>query len=155
FRFRERQDPILTLGYHHEWSPGVHTLFLAARLVDRFSFTNSAQPTLVALNPTGNGLTSVDGINMHEQYRGNLEIYSVEAQQIFQQPAHQAIAGARFQYGHIDTRNLQNLPSDLAPYFPDPPEPAALQDISSLFKRISLYGYHFWQVAEPLQLVGG
>ena len=26
FRFEERQEPILSLGCHHEWRPGVHTL---------------------------------------------------------------------------------------------------------------------------------
>ena len=154
-RFEEKQEPILTLGYHHEWSPGVHTLFLAARLDDRFSFTNSAQPTLVARNPGGDALTAVDGLTMHQDFQGKLEIYSAELQQIWQQPTHNTIAGARFQYGHFDAKNLQTLPSTLAFFFPDPPEPAALQDVSSLFRRVSFYGYHFWQVAEPLQLLGG
>ena len=31
-RTKETQVPNLYAGYHHEWSPGVHTLFLAARL---------------------------------------------------------------------------------------------------------------------------
>ena len=33
--------------------------------------------------------------------------------------------------------------------------PAAQQDFTSLFKRISFYGYHQWQIFEPLQLIGG
>ncbi len=33
-RVSEDQNPIVGLGYHHEWSPGVHTLFFAARLED-------------------------------------------------------------------------------------------------------------------------
>jgi len=154
FRFKEKQEPILTLGYHHEWNPGVHTLFLAARLDDRFSFTNSAQPTLLARRP-GDALTAVDGLTMHEQFEGKLEIYSAELQQIWQQPGHTTIVGTRFQYGHLDTKNLQNFPSRAASFFPDPPEPAALQDISSLFRRISVYGYHFWQLTDALHLIGG
>ena len=84
-----------------------------------------------------------------------MEIYSTELQQIWQQPKHNSIAGARFQYGHFDTKNLQNLPSNLAAFFPDPPDPAAQQDVRSLFRRLSFYGYHFWQIGEPLQLIGG
>ena len=51
FRLREKRDPIVALGYHHEWSPGVHTLFLATRLEDTLSFTNPAQPTLLTIRP--------------------------------------------------------------------------------------------------------
>src|SRR5262249_14203653 len=38
YRFDERQEPILGIGYHHEWAPGVHTLVFGARLADNFSF---------------------------------------------------------------------------------------------------------------------
>jgi Flp pilus assembly protein TadD len=150
-RFEERQDPNVILGYHHEWSPGVHTLFLATRLHDQFSFTNPAQPTLFARQP----LTEVDGLTMHENFEGTLEIYSAEIQQIWQGPAQTAIAGSRFQYGDVDTRNLQNFPSRAGVAFPDPPEPAANQNIDSLFRRFSIYGYYFWRVVAPLQLIGG
>jgi outer membrane receptor protein involved in Fe transport len=63
--------------------------------------------------------------------------------------------GARLQYGHFDTATLQNNAFPYGTYFPDPPTPAAQQDNASLFKRISFYGYHQWQVFEPLQLIGG
>ena len=155
FRFEEKQEPLVTLGYHHEWAPGVHTLFLAAHLNDRFSFTNSEQPTLVARNPTGDAITAVDGLTMHENYQSKLDIYSAELQQIWERPAHTTIVGMRFQYGHIDTDNLQNTPSSLAAFFPDPPEPAASQDLSSLYRRFSIYGYHYWQIVDSLQLIGG
>jgi len=46
-------------------------------------------------------------------------------------------------------------PSSQFGYFPVPPQPAALQDFDSPFERLSLYGYHQWQVATPLQLIGG
>ncbi len=46
YRFSEHQDPIVSLGYHHEWGPGIHTLFFAARLDDTYSFTNFTQPAL-------------------------------------------------------------------------------------------------------------
>jgi tetratricopeptide (TPR) repeat protein len=50
-RYKETQNPIVNLGYNHEWSPGIHTLFFATRLNDTFSLTNPAEPTLVAFMP--------------------------------------------------------------------------------------------------------
>jgi outer membrane receptor protein involved in Fe transport len=150
FRFRETQDPTLLLGYHREWSPGVHTLLLATRLTDKFSFTNTAQPTLLGLAPVG-PLAAAFGISMHEDFTAKPEIYTAELQQIWEQDTHNTIAGARFQYGHFETMNLQNVPDSFDVFH----DPAALQDFSPLFKRLSLYGYHYWQVATPLQLIAG
>jgi len=84
-----------------------------------------------------------------------LEIYSGELQQIWEGPSHNTIIGTRVQYGHFHTTVLQDNPYPFAAVFPDPPTPAAQQDITSLFKRISFYGYHQWQIFESLQLIGG
>jgi tetratricopeptide (TPR) repeat protein len=153
-RYKETQNPNIGLGYNHEWSPGVHTLFFASRLNDTASFTNPAAPTLVAFVP-GSTLFSVQGITMQENFMNRLTIYSGELQQIWEQAEHTTVVGARIQYGHLDTANLQEMPSTLVGIFPFPPTPAADQDITSLFKRISFYGYHQWQIFEPLQLIGG
>ena len=163
FRIQEKQDPIVGIGYHHEWSPGVHTIMFATRLTDTFSLTNPAQPTLVAFrpdvdpvnNPGVTELTSVQGITMHERFHNNLEIYSAELQQIWQERNHDTIVGVRLQYGHLRTSNLQALPSTLNSVFPDPPAPASQQDDKSLFRRVSVYGYHQWQILDSLQLSGG
>src|ERR1044071_5627977 len=162
FRTKEKQEPIAGLGYHHEWSPGVHTLIFATRLDDTASFTNQAEPTFVAFKPdidpiTMPGvthLTGVQGITMHEHFVGKLEIYSGELQQIWQQPGHNTVIGSRFQYGHFETANLQNL-STLAFVFPDPPTPAAQQHFRKLFRRISVYGYHQWEITARFELIGG
>jgi Tfp pilus assembly protein PilF len=154
FRLDERQEPILGIGYHHEWAPGVHTLVFGARIVDNISFTNQTQPTLVAFRPAPAMLTSVQGITMNELFENRLEIYSGEVQQIFQQPDHNTIFGARAQYGHFQTANLQDTPSNLGGLF-DPAAPAAQQEISTLFKRFALYGYHQWEVTDWLELIGG
>lgn len=162
-RFDEKQEPIIGFGYHHEWNPGVHTLFFTTLINDSFSFTNQTQPTLVAFRPDVDPvsmpgvteLTGVQGITMHEQLGSELAIYSGELQQIWQRPSHNTILGTRFQYGKFETDNLQNLPSAAGSLFPDPPQPAAQQDITSFFRRISFYGYHQWQIADPLELIGG
>jgi Flp pilus assembly protein TadD len=155
-RFDERQEPMLGIGYHHEWAPGVHTLVFGARLVDNTSFTNATQPTLLTVRPdvVTPGvpvLTAVDAITVHESFANKLEIYSGEVQQIFQQPGHNTIIGARGQYGHFKTSNLQDTPSVALPF----DEPAAQQSSTSLFRRFSLYGYHQWEILDSLELIGG
>ena len=89
---------------------------------------------------------------MNEHFTGKLEIYSGELQQIWEGPVHTTIIGARFQYGHFDTSVLQVNPVPVISAFQDPPPE---QDFNSLFKRVSFYGYHQWQIFEPLQLIGG
>src|SRR5205814_4852815 len=47
FRFREKEEPILTLGYHREWNPGLHTLLLVNRLSDTLSAMGPTEPTVL------------------------------------------------------------------------------------------------------------
>ena len=163
YRFKETQEPTVVLGYHHEWSPGIHTLLLLARINDTFSFTNSTQPTLVAFRPELNPismpgvttLTAVDGIAMRQSLENQVTIYSGELQQIWRTPEHNTIVGGRLQYGDFETANLQNLPSSFYSLFPSPPAPAATQDFNSHFNRVGFYGYHEWHILDPLQLFGG
>jgi tetratricopeptide (TPR) repeat protein len=157
YRFNERQDPNASLGYHHEWSPGVHTLLFAARLDDTASFTNSTQPSLFELfldNTNGvPAVQSAQNITSREHYTDRLDIYSGELQQIWEGPVHNTIVGARIQYGHFDASVLQVNPNPVEAVFTN--STAAQQDITSLFTRFSFYGYHQWQIFEPLQLIGG
>jgi outer membrane receptor protein involved in Fe transport len=157
-RVNEDQTPNIGVGYHHEWSPGVHTLFYATRLDDSLTVTNPTGPTLAAFfTPTGK-MTFVQGLNMQEHFTSDLTIYSGELQQIWQTPEHNTIVGMRIQYGDSDASNAQNTPSALNSIFPGTPgnpTNAAQQNLSSLFKRFSVYGYHQWQVFDPLQLIGG
>jgi outer membrane receptor protein involved in Fe transport len=92
---------------------------------------------------------------MHENFMNRLTIYSGELQQIWEQSAHTTVIGGRIQYGHFDTANLQKTPSTLVFIFPNPPVPVAKQDVTSSFKRVSFYGYHQWQLFQPLRLIGG
>ena len=114
-----------------------------AALTTRLTGSLKFQPTIFVRQP----VTAVNGLTMHEDYKGRLWLcHGTKAAQRTPPP------GARFQYGHFETENLQHLPSGAGAAFADP---AALQDISSLFRRLSIYGYHFWQLAEPLQFIGG
>ena len=159
FHTKETQEPIAAIGWHHEWAPGIHTLFLAARLDDTFSLTNFTEPSIFILQPIIGGVpttTAVKPITMDEFFTNRTEIYSAELQQIWETPSHNTIIGARLQYGHFDTGVLQNNPSfNVASFFPPLPDPSLQQAITSLFRRISFYGYHQWQIFDPLQLIGG
>jgi Tfp pilus assembly protein PilF len=153
-RYQEKQNPNFSLGYNHEWAPGVHTLFYGARLNDTASFTNGMAPTILTTYSPVLGLISVVGTPMNETFMNRLNIYSGELQQIFEQPAHTTIIGGRIQYGDFETSNLQ-LPPPILLGSVFPSSPAAEQDIGSVFNRFSIYGYHQWQILDPLQLIAG
>ena len=154
FRTEETQEPMLSVGYHHEWKPGVHMLLLAGRLDDTYSLDDLYRPTLAVFR-TGEQIDGVQGIAMNEEYRGELEIYSLEGQQIWQQSAHNTIIGSRVQWGDIHTHSVQSNPSDLQAYFPDFPAPASSLSLTTDFERLSVYAYHHWEILDPFRLIGG
>lgn len=149
-QYEEKQNPNVSLGYNHEWAPGVHTLFYAARLNDTASFTNGMAPTFLAFYAPG--LSLLNGLTMNQDFLNRLNIYSGELQQIVEKPEHTTIVGSRLQYGDYETSNLQNSPSA---FFGEFNTPAAQQDFDSVFKRFNFYGYHQWQIFDPLQIIGG
>jgi outer membrane receptor protein involved in Fe transport len=91
-----------------------------------------------------------------ETYQSTLNIFSAEVQQIWETPNHTTVVGLRFQGGDINTSNLQ-LVSDpnVSDLFPPPGFPAADQDFTTDYRRFSVYGYHDWQIFDPLLLTVG
>ncbi|HEV2695868.1 MAG TPA: TonB-dependent receptor, partial [Verrucomicrobiae bacterium] len=153
----EKQAPDLVLGYHHEWSPGVQTLFLASRTEADTSLTGTV-PFIMATrsaNLTTDPLelnSVVGGLSLNDAYDNQLTLYTAELQQIFEQGNHTTILGGRFQYGSFDTTNFESHASA----FPDEfLNNMYRQKLDSTLKRFSFYGYHTWQIAEPLELIGG
>jgi tetratricopeptide (TPR) repeat protein len=151
YRFQENQEPLLLAGYHHQWSPGQHTLLLGGRLQDELSAQDPSQPVLlVSKDPnqtvTGTVLTSVE-----QRYRSELEIYSAEIQHIAEFHPWTFIAGARYQFGTFDTENRQQNLADLTASLPEPLD----QKIDSEMHRFAAYGYGEWQAADSLSLFAG
>ena len=66
-RTRERQEPILLGGYHREWSPGVHTLFLAGGLQDTYEVTNPDDVALLAGDHALDGRHHPRGTDRHAE----------------------------------------------------------------------------------------
>jgi hypothetical protein len=149
-RISELQEPLLLAGWHHQWEPGSHTLFLAGRLTDTLDVVNPAQRVLV-FETGGGSLLDVFPLSIEQVYRSELEIYTTEIQQIFQRGDHTMVAGTRYQSGEFETRNThgsaQGFPSGI---FPSDPMQATAD-----FERGSAYLYEHWQVMPSLQVVGG
>jgi Tfp pilus assembly protein PilF len=150
-RITEKQDPILNIGYHHEWSPQNHTLLLGSRLEDTIAIGDLAAPAILIFRP-GGAFTQIQGLTFQQKYLGSLEVYSAEAQQIMQNQGHTTIVGGRFQYGHFATETAQDFPSLDQGAFD---QPAAVGSFNSLFQRTSFYGYHYWEIFDAFELMGG
>ena len=152
-RVRETQEPILLAGYHRQWAPGIHTLFLGGRLHDdfRLSDTNAGIGTL-ALNPAGRPVSFVPR-PFSFNYQRDLEIWTAELQQIFQTGQHTMVAGARYQDGTVSpVAQLQRPPRSFPPIYSTP---ASFNDFDASYERIGGYLYHTWQIIEPLHLTAG
>ncbi len=155
-RSTETQEPIIIAGYHHEWTPGIHTLLLASRADDTLKYRDPNSAFLFLQKDSSGDTQFADAIGgLTNRYRSQLEIYSVELQQIFQQPKHTTILGARYQNGDFDTQSRQNLNDAIPIRFIFPDNPIAVDDIQPEFERVSVYGYHHWSPHHTLLLVGG
>src|SRR5439155_26973242 len=106
---KDRQEPVALLGYHHQWAPGSHQLLLAGRLQDTVLVSNRQNQSLLldrSFLPNA-AIGDVIPTEFDQKYRSDLEIYTVEAQQISQQEPHTVIFGGRYQAGEFDTVNTQ------------------------------------------------
>src|SRR5205814_1902722 len=114
----ETQDPLLLLGWHHEWSPAAHTLFLGGRLVNDQHLGDTNAPQLIAVvNPAG-VIDPTNEVPFDVRYHSQFTIYSAELNQIFQRERHTDIFGARYQAGDFKADALlDNPPATLASSF--------------------------------------
>lgn len=155
YRTHETQEPVVTVGFHHEWSPGVHTLFFTQRIDDTTSISARYLPTFDVFRgnfPPDRTITGIHQLFMQELYTNKTALYSAELQQIWQTPNHNTVAGARAQTAASDTRNNQDLPDIDGAVFNTP---AVVQDLHSRFSRLTFYAYHNWNIIDSFQLAGG
>ncbi|MDB6057513.1 MAG: TonB-dependent receptor [Verrucomicrobiales bacterium] len=143
-RVRELQDPNAFIGWHHEWSPGVHTLFLGGRLADTLKLNDPDSRAIITTKSFATGdITRVDQRHSTFDYDSALEAYSAELQQIFQTDKHTFIVGGRYQTGDIDTHSMviRNLVNN--------------QSAMLHLSRASAYAYYTYRVIEPFALTAG
>jgi TonB-dependent receptor-like protein len=149
-RVKETQEPLLVAGYHHEWSPGVHTLVLAGRLQDTVDVTTANAGTLFLESDPLHAELAL----YQQKYRNRQTIYVSEIQQLFEVGTHTFILGGRYQTGNFKVANEMSngatYPAENA-IGGDPIE----QNISADFQRFGFYGYDEWRPIDSLMLVGG
>lgn len=173
-RVKETQEPILLAGYHHQWSPGSHTLVLGGRLQDTVRISDVNNDVFAQFKLRGNGVTGfpadvANGALVFPYwprgglaYRSEFEAYTLEVQQLCQnrtdRGGHGLVAGARVQAGSLDTQTRLGdfLVPALVLYNPwhtnwnaswGYPGYATNQDTHLL--RVSAYAYYHWQPASP------
>jgi Tfp pilus assembly protein PilF len=154
YRFDEYQQPIVTVGWHHDWGPGVHTLLFGGRLVDDQRFSDLAVPQLLLIqDPTGNIIGSDESEKFDVNYRGQLTVYTAELNQIIQWDRATLSAGARYQTGTFDTTMTYTNPPALVPFlFADPSDTTA---VNAGFRRTTGYGYLTVEPLDRVWLTGG
>ena len=140
FTFDEYQHPIAVAGWHHEWSPGMHTLMLGGRLANEQHFSDQGAPQLLLRKDFGGNISTSGSMPFDVDYHNQLEIYTAELNQIFHWNLITFTAGGRYQSGTFDARAFMSNQSTAF-------------DSSSAgdFERSTGYGYvtlepldHFW-----------
>jgi predicted Zn-dependent protease len=153
-RFESKQEPFIVLGYHREWDPGAHSLLMGTIYKDDFTFQDPTRPTIIVSRIFGM-LEGVPVINMANEFNLRRNLYAAEAQHILSGARYHTVAGARYIHGESRVSSRQENPSDLQPFFPDPPEPAALQHETLDTERCSAYIYQDLLVIDSLRIFGG
>ena len=145
-RVTESQEPNLFVGYHREWSPGSHTLFLAGRIQDTLDLQNpNAQPLFMRFNTNG-VITRVRREPFYDLgYHRDFAVYSAELQQIWESDPHTVIVGGGYQNGSADTAARLSVMGS----------PMSSQQRSLDVERLTFYGYYQWRIFEPLALTAG
>lgn len=160
----EIQDPLLLLGYRHQWSPGVETLAVIGRFNDTQTVTNSNQPVLLLARDGAGEVIALPTPALPTApffYQNALELYSAEVQQIWQQDENTLIIGGRSQYATFNTQNslgastptlLASMTQTTMVGFATSP---INQSISPDFERLTGYAYDNWRIFDPLQFEAG
>jgi len=175
---REFQEPTLLAGYHHEWSPGHHSLMLVGRVVDTLEYTDATfEEQLLIKSASGNVIatprTQQTGGTAYPfpplaalDFHSRAVLYSGELEQIWQGDTHTLVVGSRVQEGTFDTQTSLGASSrtragnstGFVPNIPFPvyfTNPETSQELELEMQRISGYGYLNWRVLTPLTLSAG
>jgi tetratricopeptide (TPR) repeat protein len=149
YRFDESQNPIVVAGWHHEWSPGIHTLLLGGRLENEQQFRDRAAPQLVLDELADGSIASTEFKPYDIRYQNELEVYLAELNQIVQWERVTLTAGARYQGGTIQTKDLLYNASPAALFTP------SAASVQENLERITGYAYLTLEPVERLWVTGG
>jgi Tfp pilus assembly protein PilF len=153
FQFEEYQQPIVVAGWHHEWSPSVHTLVLGGRLENEQYFSDRGAPQLLLFQDASGGFYDYDKQPFDINYHNQLEIYTAEVNQLLRWDRVTLSAGARYQSGTFSTQTILTNPPGLVPFFFA--NAFDTTNASANFERITGYGYLTVEPLEQVWLTGG
>ncbi len=146
---QEKQEPDVYAGWHHAWAPGVHTLFLASRLADRFSLFDP-ESDQIFLMQSGGVPRSIQsppaGPAFTNDFSSRFTLNSAELQQIVETGRHLVVAGGRWQAGDVSAS------SSLARDFTGVP---GATGGSGDFFRATAYAYYSFRPVDALSLTAG
>ncbi|MBI3881027.1 MAG: FecR domain-containing protein [Verrucomicrobia bacterium] len=147
FRFAERQTPNVFAGWHHEWTPGAHTLFLGGHLDDTLTFTDPAAQIFFQ-RQAANVVSAFTTQPFQIGYKREFDAWSGELQHIQQFANHTLVLGGRYQHGTVKVTNEVDRAGNVPPLI-------SSQQLKGSLERDTLYAYDHWHVWEPLTLIGG
>src|SRR5262249_40726230 len=137
FSFDEFQQPIVVGAWHHEWSPGMHTMFLGGRLMNEQQFSDRAVPEYILVEDPAGTIYAVDQTGFDVDYHNEFEIYSAELNQLFDGPWFSLSAGARYQSGEFQAKSHLSNPSRVPFLVPT----NSVTEVEEDFERVTGYGY--------------
>lgn len=146
-RVDESQTPLALAGWHHEWSPGLHTLFLGGRLEDTLRVRDDRAERLLIY--TNTPLASPEPFAL--RYRSELEIYTAELNQIWQTENGRSalVLGARYQVGEFTTRDALGIRD------PDFTDFGTRGRVTEDFERVAAYAYETFEPLPHLRITTG
>jgi tetratricopeptide (TPR) repeat protein len=147
-RIHERQEPLAFVGWNHTWQPGSHTLFLVSPWNTGQHYVNPAHQAPYSLRDANGDLYSGFATVPLDAYDSRFAGVSLELQQIWTVSAHSVVAGARYQYGALDT----TARLDTADFDPAVPADSA---VDPSLDRFGLYAYDRWQLLDRLLFTAG
>jgi tetratricopeptide (TPR) repeat protein len=152
FRFDEEQKPIALGGWRHEWSPVSQSLALAGRLENDQRFRQDGVRLLQTVTGLGPPIETTTVTDL--AYRGRLEIYTGELNQLLELCDHRIVCGGRFQGGLFDTQyRLSTSDANAARRYPL--ELNQSHRVREDFARTSVYAYDTWAPCPSLAVTAG
>lgn len=147
FSYTESNTPIVMGGWHHEWSPGMHTLLLAGRISTEQRFEDSRREVIRGFHLPGPSPDSVIFETTKEadplHYANSAEIYSGELAQIADWEWILLATGIRYQQGSWIAQD------EFGGSFP------SFHAMTGDFDRIAGYGYVTLHPLQNLSITGG
>lgn len=166
-RVEDTREPEVVAGYHHQWSPGQHSLVLASAFNDRLAVTDPSNVVgFVVLNrdglPLGPSVKTYGDLPQALRYQSQYGGFGLELQQIatLEGPLgdNTVVAGARLQEGWIESMSWLGAgksSADLGILALPRPTPALSEETNQRVERWGVYAYDYWNVRRDISVALG